>query len=187
MSAVGGGLARIAMHAGYLPWALSLFYFRKDDLEEVSVRWFQTQEEVRVRWTCQRNCSTWAMSGSKVPFSEFIILAPSATHKKIWEWRLAHHDSCCVCISCHCFSGTPLRMQVFIFRLGAGPEALTSVIFSFLHPSRDREGSLDSQDSQKSNNNLRFGISRSFSSSALRSQATPLSIPFLAWQVPGHG
>lgn len=38
MSAVGGGLARIAMHAGYLPWALSLFYFRKDDLEEVSVR-----------------------------------------------------------------------------------------------------------------------------------------------------
>lgn len=38
MSAVGGGLGSIDMHATYLPWALRLSYLRRDDLEDVSVR-----------------------------------------------------------------------------------------------------------------------------------------------------
>lgn len=44
MSAVGEGLGRIHMHAAYLPWALCLCYLRRVDLEDVSVRRFQTQE-----------------------------------------------------------------------------------------------------------------------------------------------
>lgn len=36
----GGELGRIVMHVAYLPWALSLFYLRRDVLEEISVRWF---------------------------------------------------------------------------------------------------------------------------------------------------
>lgn len=36
MSAVGGELGGIARHAAYVPWALNLFYLRRDNLEDVS-------------------------------------------------------------------------------------------------------------------------------------------------------
>lgn len=58
----------------------------------------------------------------------------------------------------------------------------TSAVFSLLHAPRNRE---ECRAAWKAS--LCSGLSSSFSRSALRSKETLLSLPFLAWQVPGDG
>lgn len=138
-----------------------------------------TRREVMVRWRCQRNCSTWAVSGFEVTFSQFIILAPFSHTKGIRAWQFVRPGSWVNCVSSYCFSGTLLRMQGSPFRLRAGPGALLQR-FSVYYISQGTERSLESQNRRKSNSNLSSGIFSCFSGSALSSRETPLSLPFLA-------
>lgn len=132
MSAVGGGLGRRAMHATYLSWALSLFQLRRDNLEDVSGRWLKTQEQAQCR--CHRNCSTWAMRGFKVTFSEFIILAPFSHTEGIWAWRLVHHGSCVSYISWFYFSSALLRLELLPFGLRSGLRPLHQLFPEYCIP-----------------------------------------------------
>lgn len=118
----------------------------------------------------------------RLPFLNSLSWLHPATQKEYEPDDLCITVHCVSCISCDCFCGTLLRLQVFLSDSGQGLGLYISYFqcIASLKGQKGAQGCLESRDIQENKSSLCCAMFSSLSGSApLGSRGTPLSLPFL--------